>query len=274
MRPGINQNFLRRGTRADLERVHIERLIGRRAPDDWLLAGSLEWLKRRDKLDLEAAQLRERLRMVDECAKWSAIPEWTEDFDCEHYCGLKFPCASCVDQILNGDEELEDCGGSCDPCPTCFDGVLNGAETGVDCGGEVCDVCVSRQPLAPLSPAPSRILCKETGSSVAQEEIADPELEPGDYQGNWADPNADPALRPEGCDAPDWRDCKIINDLTAMSGAHPENFAHPPPGYQEDSEFYPWVRGSVYYNASHWRVSALLGAWLGRRLVVDRLHSV
>ena len=161
--PGINQNFLRRGTRADLERIHIERLIGKRAPDDWLLAGSLEWLKRRDKLDLEAAQLRERLRMVDECAKWSAIPEWTEDFDCEHYCGLKFPCASCVDQILNGDEELEDCGGSCDPCPTCFDGVLNGDETGVDCGGEVCSVCVSanRSPLSPLSPAPGRILYKE-----------------------------------------------------------------------------------------------------------------
>ena len=106
-------------------------------------------------------------------------------------------------------------------------------------------------------------MCEEQSSPAAQEEIGDPELEPGDYQGNWADPNADPALRPEGCDAPDWRDCKIINDLTAMSGAHPENFAHPPPGYQEDSEFYPWVRGSVYYNASHWRVSALLGglAW-------------
>ena len=119
-----------------------------------------------------------------------------------------------------------------------------------------------RQPLAPLACSFTNLVQRE-GSSAAQEEIGDPELEPGDYQGNWADPNADPALRPEGCDAPDWRDCKIINELTAMSGAHPENFVHPPPGYQEDSEFYPWVRGSVYYNASHWRVSALLAvAWL------------
>ncbi len=65
----VNQNFLRRGTRADLERIAIERLMGRRGKDDWLLAGSDAWLERRAKLDREAMELRERIAIADACAK-------------------------------------------------------------------------------------------------------------------------------------------------------------------------------------------------------------
>ena len=42
--------------------------------------------------------------------------------------------STCQDELLNGDEEGVDCGGSCAPCPTCTDGVRNGDETGIDCG--------------------------------------------------------------------------------------------------------------------------------------------
>lgn len=65
----VNQNFLRRGTRADLERIAIERLVGRRGADDWLLAGSDAWLERREKLNREAAELRERVAIADACAR-------------------------------------------------------------------------------------------------------------------------------------------------------------------------------------------------------------
>ena len=65
----VNQNFLRRGTRADLERIAIERLVGRRGPDDWLLAGSDAWLERREKVNREAAELRERVAIADACAR-------------------------------------------------------------------------------------------------------------------------------------------------------------------------------------------------------------
>ena len=65
----VNQNFLRRGTRADLERIAIERLVGRRGPDDWLLAGSGAWLERREKVNREAAELRERVAIADACAR-------------------------------------------------------------------------------------------------------------------------------------------------------------------------------------------------------------
>eukprot|EP01048_Picozoa_sp_COSAG05_P031950 COSAG05_NODE_11955_length_489_cov_0.779487_2_plen_56_part_01 len=34
-----NAHFLRRGTRTILELIHIERLTGRRGPDDWMVAG-------------------------------------------------------------------------------------------------------------------------------------------------------------------------------------------------------------------------------------------
>ena len=61
----VNQNFLRRGTRGDIERIHIERLLGRRGPDDWLLAGSDAWVERRQKLDREAMELRERIAIAD-----------------------------------------------------------------------------------------------------------------------------------------------------------------------------------------------------------------
>lgn len=71
----INQNFRRRGTRADLERIHIERLLGRRGKDDWLLAGSDAWLERRKKLDREAAELRERIAIADACLKNFSIEE-------------------------------------------------------------------------------------------------------------------------------------------------------------------------------------------------------
>lgn len=71
----INQNFLRRGTRADIERIHIERLLGRRGPDDWLLAGSDAWLTRRDKLDREAMELRERIAIGDACLRSFNIEE-------------------------------------------------------------------------------------------------------------------------------------------------------------------------------------------------------
>ncbi len=71
----VNQNFLRRGTRADLERIAIERLMGRRGPDDWLLAGSDAWLERRQKLDREAAELRERIAIADACARDPGLEE-------------------------------------------------------------------------------------------------------------------------------------------------------------------------------------------------------
>ena len=71
----VNQNFLRRGTRADLERIAIERLMGRRGPDDWLLAGSDAWIARRQKLDREAMELRERIAIADACNKDARIEE-------------------------------------------------------------------------------------------------------------------------------------------------------------------------------------------------------
>ena len=40
--------------------------------------------------------------------------------------------STCQDEVLNGDEEGIDCGGSCAPCPTCTDGVKNGDEEGID----------------------------------------------------------------------------------------------------------------------------------------------
>ncbi len=72
--------------------------------------------------------------------------------------------AACDDEVENGDETAEDCGGSCDACPDnsaceadsdcesrlcdgtctppeCDDSRLNGAESDVDCGGNVCDPC-------------------------------------------------------------------------------------------------------------------------------------
>ena len=93
----VNQNFLRRGTRADIERIYIERLLGRRGPDDWLLAGSDAWVERRtcvhrppsacgrcspsdscacdcSKLDREAAELRERIAIADGSLSFFAFP--------------------------------------------------------------------------------------------------------------------------------------------------------------------------------------------------------
>lgn len=54
---------------------------------------------------------------------------------------------TCVDGIMNGDEEGVDCGGSClNICKaenTCFDGIKNGDEEGVDCGGSCPNTCDS-----------------------------------------------------------------------------------------------------------------------------------
>jgi len=219
----VNQNFLRRGTRADLERIHIERLLGKRGPDDWLMAGSDQWIARRTRLDNEALELRERLAILDACATNSLIEEWDAEFGCNLFCGLRWPCTNCNDGAQNGDESDVDCGGSCTPCPTCDDFILNGQETGLDCGGEDCPAC---------------------------EVFIEPEQEPGGWvdasQPDVGDP--DGSYRPPGCTAEDARNCIIHNEYTAMSGAHPANFIN----YQPESEFYPWMGGSVFYNASHW----------------------
>ena len=267
----VNQNFLRRGTRADLERIAIERLMGRRGPDDWLLAGSDAWLARRAKLDREAAELRERIAIAEACTKDFNIEECeslpshtarrasaeparhapvrippahahpcassavgTEDYGCVIYCGTRYPCAGCNDGLYNGDETGVDCGGSCVPCPTCDDMIMNGMETGIDCGGEVCDEC----------------------------EVFVPEPEPGDVCNSLDDEGCEEAdlsqfdefsmFRPPGCTAPDARDCIIKNKWTAQSGAHLEN----QPWYVEGAEFYPWQPGSRIYNSSHWRECA------------------
>ena len=45
-----------------------------------------------------------------------------------------WPAVIPQDELLNGDEEGVDCGGSCAPCPTCTDGIQNGDEEGIDCG--------------------------------------------------------------------------------------------------------------------------------------------
>ncbi len=55
------------------------------------------------------------------------------------------PEETCTDGILNQDEEMTDCGGSCLPCkteavPTCNDRILNQDELKTDCGG-VCPPC-------------------------------------------------------------------------------------------------------------------------------------
>lgn len=60
---------------------------------------------------------------------------------------------TCSDEVLNGDEEDIDCGGSCRGCdgsppptgPTCNDGLLNGDEEDIDCGGS-CQTCEGTPP--------------------------------------------------------------------------------------------------------------------------------
>jgi hypothetical protein len=88
----VNQNFLRRGTRSDLERIYIERLLGRRGPEDWLLAGSEAWTARRAKLDREAAELRERIAIGDACTRDFNIEECESVLlACVLSCGLMMP---------------------------------------------------------------------------------------------------------------------------------------------------------------------------------------
>ncbi len=49
---------------------------------------------------------------------------------------------TCTDGVLNQDEVLTDCGGSCGSCVgTCSDGIQNQGETQVDCGGPFCGTC-------------------------------------------------------------------------------------------------------------------------------------
>jgi len=49
---------------------------------------------------------------------------------------------TCTDGLLNQDEVLADCGGSCGSCVgTCNDGIQNQGETQVDCGGPLCGAC-------------------------------------------------------------------------------------------------------------------------------------
>ena len=264
----VNQNFLRRGTRADLERIHIERLLGRRGKDDWLLAGSDSWLERRKKLDREAMELRERIAIaeaclrdynIEECEYSALLPRQsqyvpcagshvpalvprlalagrlalccagTEDLGCNIYCGRRFPCAGCNDGLYNGDEGGVDCGGSCVPCATCHDMIQNGAETGIDCGGEVCDEC---EVFAP-EPEPG--------------EVCDPNFDDNCSEGPDVS-DVDAEYRPPGCTAVDARDCIQTNQWTAQSGAHLENM----PWYQPTAEFYPWLPGTKIYNSSHW----------------------
>lgn len=104
--------FLRRGARFDLERFHIEKMIGRRGDDDWLTAGSAEWLLRReeeDKLKIEAIDEAARAEL---CMLDPDVMEWNSPS------GKRFvwPCGFCDDGILNGDEADVDCGGSCFAC--------------------------------------------------------------------------------------------------------------------------------------------------------------
>ena len=92
----VNQNFLRRGTHSDLERIYIERLLGRRGPEDWLLVGSEAWTARRAKLDREAAELRERIAIGDAC---------TRDFNIEE-CESVSPARHCRCSLVQPDDAL------------------------------------------------------------------------------------------------------------------------------------------------------------------------
>ena len=66
---------------------------------------------------------------------------------------------TCIDGILNGNEEETDCGGDCEPCivANCFDGLQNSNETGVDCGGS-CKPCeIKKFPKVPFIELPATI---------------------------------------------------------------------------------------------------------------------
>jgi len=77
---------------------------------------------------------------------WDVFPElgWVEvDTDCGGPCPA---CASCDDEVLNGDETGIDCGGpDCLPCSAeagdCTNNIMDGDETGIDCGGCCCPDC-------------------------------------------------------------------------------------------------------------------------------------
>lgn len=68
------------------------------------------------------------------------------DNDCDTFIDEGGVCATCTDNIKNGDENGVDCGGSCTKVCTipsgCTDGIKNGTEIGIDCGGQ-CLPCLS-----------------------------------------------------------------------------------------------------------------------------------
>lgn len=221
-----NAHFLRRGTRADLERIHIERLLGKRATHDWMIAGSKPWLERRAVLEQQNEELAELLAIAEQCELTPDMSSWNLQYDCNHFCGRLWPCAGCNDGIQNGDEESVDCGGSCPACANCYDGVQNGDETGTDCGGSGCEECDPIFDLPDISTPVEWI-----GGSVGQ--IA-PEPEP-DSEG------ANTAIFSNTCEGGSIHCFRVASRL--------------PPGFFGSNPFYPWTDGSVMYNTSsqgHW----------------------
>jgi hypothetical protein len=93
--------------RADLERIHIERLLGRRSLSDWMLAGSQQWLVRREKLDKQRKELEEMLLIAKACTKKPNMRVWDKAAGCDVWCGRAWPCAGCKDGLKNGDETSE-----------------------------------------------------------------------------------------------------------------------------------------------------------------------
>lgn len=105
------------------------------------------------------------------CVQCNVIEDCTGGESCvDHTC----LAGTCDDDMVNGDETDEDCGGGCLPCavgkhcevgadcnsgvcessggggqkcqaPICDDGVKNGTETDEDCGGNSCDPCAVDQ---------------------------------------------------------------------------------------------------------------------------------
>ena len=105
-----NAHFLRRGTRATLELIHIERLTGRRSKRDWLLAGSSAWLERRDQLEREQREYKELVDISVVCKSLPNLKVWDKQHGCDLFCGRAWPCATCKDGLKNGDEVGVDCG--------------------------------------------------------------------------------------------------------------------------------------------------------------------
>lgn len=209
-----NAHFLRRGSRTDLERIHIERLTGKRGPHDWLLAGSKQWVQRKVVLDQQNEELAEMLRMAEQCELTPQMFSWNAAHQCKYFCGRQWPCAGCKDGIFNGDEAGVDCGGSCPPCPTCNDGVMNGVEEGVDCGGSCINPCFTNVTSLDFL----------NGAGIIG--IIAPEPEPDGTDANTA---VDHSQCIEG----------NINCYYVGSMVMPSYYTNP---------YFPWVAGSVLYN--------------------------